>query len=111
MGVGTLVYPGPNFELIPGMRLANVRDGLEDYEYFVLLRTLAQELKATGPSQQLEPLDPALTIGDDLVSSVFVWTKDPALLDAKRAQLAGLIRSVRAQLERSTNAARSTGNP
>lgn len=36
-----------------------------------------------------------LQIEPDIVSSVYVWTKDPVRLEAKRQQLAELIRKVR----------------
>jgi len=44
-GQGVLIYPGPDFEVIPCMRLASVRDGLEDYEYFKMLHDLARYLR------------------------------------------------------------------
>jgi hypothetical protein len=37
-GDGELLYPGKN-EIYPSIRLANVRDGSEDYDYLVLLRS------------------------------------------------------------------------
>ena len=95
MGCGTLVYPGPDYQLIPGMRLANVRKGLEDYEYFALLRSEAKKLDPVRDAGLLKKVDQALQIDKNILSSVYIWTKDENLLEAKRAALAGLIREVR----------------
>jgi hypothetical protein len=95
-GCGTLVYPGPNYELIPGMRLANAREGLEDYEYFAVLRREAEKLDPVRDAKLRAKVEAALKVDPDIVSSVYVWTKDRARLEAKRAQLADLIRKVRA---------------
>lgn len=95
-GTGTLVYPGPDFELVPGMRLASLRDGLEDYEYFALLRSLSRRLDPQRQRELLAAIDRALTIEGDIITSVFVWTKEAARLDAKRRELATLIRRAQA---------------
>lgn len=95
MGCGTLVYPGPNFELIPSMRLANAREGLEDYEYFAVLRNEAKKLDSTRDAKLLAKVNEALQMDKDIVSSVYIWTKDRNRLEAKREELAGLIREVR----------------
>ncbi|MBI3922135.1 MAG: DUF4091 domain-containing protein [Armatimonadetes bacterium] len=96
MGCGTLVYPGPDFELIPGMRLANARDGLEDYEYFAVLRNEAKKLDPTRDARLLAKIAEALKMDKDIVSSVYVWTKDRERLEKKREELARLIREARA---------------
>jgi hypothetical protein len=98
MGCGLLVYPGPNFELIPSMRLANARDGLQDYEYFALLRREVLKLDAEKHKDLRERVEKALRIEPQIISSVYVWTKDAQLIRAKRAVLAGLIEEVRRAL-------------
>ena len=98
MGCGTLVYPGPDFELIPGMRLANAREGLEDYEYFALLRREAARLDPARHAALLARVNRALRVEAEIVSTVYVWTKERARLEAKRRQLAALIAEVRATL-------------
>ena len=96
-GSGTLVYPGPDFELVPGMRLANVREGLEDYEFLALLRRLSGQLDRAKHAALLERIDAVLRLEPEIVDSPFTWTKNRATLEAKRRQLAELIRrSVRA---------------
>jgi Glycoside hydrolase 123, catalytic domain len=39
-GGGSFLCMGPNKQLLPTIRLENIRDGLEDYEYYYLLRSL-----------------------------------------------------------------------
>ncbi|MDX9867624.1 MAG: DUF4091 domain-containing protein [Kiritimatiellia bacterium] len=94
-GSGTLAYPGPEFELIPGMRLANIREGLEDYEFFAALQSEATRLDKTRDAKLLQRIGAALEMDVDIVASVFDWTKDRERLEAKRRQLAGLIREAR----------------
>ncbi|MCF6311627.1 MAG: DUF4091 domain-containing protein [Verrucomicrobiales bacterium] len=40
-GMGNYVYPGKNGRILPSLRLENLRDGIEDYEYLVMLKKLA----------------------------------------------------------------------
>lgn len=44
-GDGFLFYPGPDFEPIPSIRMEVVRDGIEDYEYLVLLNDLISQVE------------------------------------------------------------------
>jgi hypothetical protein len=39
-GMGNLVYPGLDGRILPSLRLENLRDGIEDYEYLTLLKKL-----------------------------------------------------------------------
>ncbi|MBI3920654.1 MAG: DUF4091 domain-containing protein [Armatimonadetes bacterium] len=94
-GCGTFVYPGPNYELIPGMRLANAREGLEDYEYFAVLRNGAKRLDPIRDAKLLAKAEAALKVDKDILSTVYVWTKDRNRLEAKRGELAALIRICR----------------
>lgn len=41
-GMGNYVYPGKDGRILPSLRLENLRDGVEDYEYLVLLKKLSQ---------------------------------------------------------------------
>ncbi len=93
-GSGTLAYPGPDFDLIPGMRLANIREGLEDYEFFATLKDRATRLDTSRHAELLKRIETALEMDKDIVGSVFDWTKDRERLEIKRRQLAGLINEV-----------------
>jgi hypothetical protein len=74
-GGGYLFYPGVPCGIdgpIVSMRLKNLRDGMEDYEYFVLL-------EQRGGAQAVQ------RIVDRIAPSWWDYTREPqALLDARR---------------------------
>lgn len=76
---GRLIYPwqdaGGSWRIIPSIRLECVRDGLEDYEYFHLLR-------------EQDPGHPLLQMPPEIITNVMQWTKDPAVINQYRQQLA-----------------------
>lgn len=90
-GTGVLIYPGADHQIIPSMRLAHLRKGLEDYEYFAKLKKLAAMLDQGKDADLLARAKEALSMDEDIVASVYDWTKDPARLERKRRELAGLI--------------------
>lgn len=87
-GDGYLLYPGPNNEPLGSVRLANIRDGIEDYEYFYRLRELADRTSNAAFKQRAEAL---LTLDAPLLASRTEYTLDPALLLERRAAIAALI--------------------
>lgn len=87
-GDGYLLYPGPNNWPLGSVRLANIRDGIEDYEYFYRLRELAERTPNAALRQRAEVL---LTLEAPLIASRTEYTLDPALLLARRAAVAELI--------------------
>ena len=90
-GNGTLVYPGPELALLPSMRLAALRDGMEDYEYFVVLRRALEHLGDGAPVGLAKRVRAELIIEPAIIKSPHDWTHDRALLEAKRERLAKLI--------------------
>ncbi len=74
-GDGWLLYPGPDMEPWPSVRLENIRDGIEDYEYLHLLRELA-------PEHEL------LRLPDDVAGSFTEFTRTPERLTELRKALA-----------------------
>ena len=77
-GEGFLLYPGDEAGIegpIATIRLKNLRDGLEDYEYFVLL-------EARGGKEAVE------AIVREAVPAWGSWQQDPAALEALRRKLA-----------------------
>jgi len=93
-GQGNLVYPGPRGRLWPSIRIENVRDGIEDYEYMAMLDRLAAEARSGGraiPGGLLAEIGRMLAIPDDVVTSTSRWTRDPAVLAAFRARVAAMI--------------------
>lgn len=90
---GTMIYPGPDYpyQVIPGQRLANARKGLEDLEYFKALERAARKLDPKRHAALLASVKTALEVEPQIWTSLYVWTKDRSLLEAKRDQLAKLI--------------------
>ncbi len=89
---GYLVYPGPEQSLRPSIRLAAVRDGLEDYEYFKVLQDRLKTLDPDKDAALIKAIKAELEIGDDILPwDWHEWTRDIAKLQNKRKRLAGLI--------------------
>ena len=45
------IYPGPDATPLPSIRLENMRDGIEDYDYFWLLQDAVIRLDAGDPER------------------------------------------------------------
>ena len=73
-GDGCLTYPTPSGP-VSSIRLENVRDGVEDYDYLALLAD------ARGPEL-------AMQYFRRLVTSMTEYSRDPAALQAVRAEIA-----------------------
>ncbi|MDD3695604.1 MAG: DUF4091 domain-containing protein [Lentisphaeria bacterium] len=78
-GDGNLFYPDKDGSVLASTRIANVRDGVEDYEYLALLR-------------ELQPEHELLQIPDNIVTLVNdQYTKDHAVIEAYRRKVADAI--------------------
>jgi hypothetical protein len=78
---GLLVYPGPYVGLVgvaPSTRLKCLRDGVNDFEYVQILKSLGQ---GTWALQQ------AATVGQDWRT----WTRNPAAIEAVRITMGNKI--------------------
>jgi hypothetical protein len=96
-GQGNLVYPGPEGRLWPSIRLENVRDGIEDFEYLAILERLAGEIRSGKRKEhqgRLAEIDALLAIPDEVVKSTAVWTRDPAILSSFRDKVASMIETI-----------------
>jgi len=93
-GNGWFTYPAPRLKtLFPSIRLENIRDGLEDYEYLHLLRERlrqAPDEPASAEARTLLDLSP-------LVRTVLDWNSDPAALRKRRRRLAAAIEQLPAE--------------
>lgn len=92
-GDGSFICAGPDGPLAT-IRLENIRDGLEDYEYFWVLGQEIERLKKIpGPDawNARRQAEKAYRISDDLVRSLQDFSKDPAAIYAKRRQVAEAI--------------------
>lgn len=80
-GEGTIVYPGraAGYDgIAPSLRLKALRDGIEDYEYLVLLKRLGLAAEA---EKVVLPL----------AGSWFQWENEPGAYEEARAELAARI--------------------
>lgn len=80
-GEGMLMYPGDKLGLsgaVASMRLKWIREGVEDYEYIQILKSLGHEAMATD-------------IVRSLVQDWYRWNKDPRALEAAKMKLAQAI--------------------
>jgi len=82
-GDGWLIYPWHDWTPLSSVRLENIRDGIEDYEYLCILRELA-------------PDHPLLNVGPDISRDFTHYCKDAGVLEKRRGLLA-------AAIERATN--------
>ena len=101
-GDGSLFCAGPDGPL-PTIRLENIRDGLEDYDYLKLLGDLVTTMSAISQptANQLAWLSSAqqlLPVPSTLVASVTSFTRDTAALESYRQQLATAILTGKALL-------------
>jgi hypothetical protein len=89
-GDGFLCYPGPDGRPLSSIRLENLRDGFEDYEYLWLLRASLPRLAAPARAEA----EKLLAIDAPLARSNMVYTEDPAVILSRRASIARILESV-----------------
>lgn len=77
-GDGSIMCAGPDGPLAT-IRLENIRDGIEDYEYYLLLRKLLQE---NGQPENIGE------VSAQVVENLATYTHDPAVLSAERERIA-----------------------
>tara|TARA_B100000809_G_scaffold67253_1_gene64177 strand:+ start:656 stop:3001 length:2346 start_codon:yes stop_codon:yes gene_type:complete len=103
-GAGTMVLPAPGKHpvhdgiltparagVLPTIRLAGVRDGLEDYEYFVLLQKLMESAGKDAQKDDAAAIAEAgklLTVPPEIVTSLKEYTNSDSLLRAQRDRIA-----------------------
>lgn len=91
-GGGNLIYPAPGWEPWASTRLKNLRDGMQDYEYFTMLKNNTDHLKESGTQPELvAKAEAILRIDDDVVGGATDYTKEPAKLLAFRNRLIDLV--------------------
>lgn len=90
-GDGMLIYPGPNGKPYSSVRLENIRDGIEDYECFWLLKERLDELikrDAEGKYKAIIAETQAiLKIQDAIIKDMSDFTRDPQKIVEARDNL------------------------
>ncbi len=104
-GDGRFLYP-PNRDVendkskymtgpVSSIRWEMLRDGLEDYEYFWLLREAIERARQAGkPAELLSKATALLEVGPDLVTDKTHFTQNPQLLYQRRIAVAEMIESL-----------------
>ncbi|OGV38846.1 MAG: hypothetical protein A2020_13010 [Lentisphaerae bacterium GWF2_45_14] len=100
-GGGNLMYPGPDWLPIASTRLKNLRDGLQDYEYFVILKKNLELLKKQGTDNKelINKAEKALGL-DKVTGGATSYTKDAKTLNAAKAEIAELIIEIQNELKK-----------
>ena len=104
-GDGHLFYPGPDGSPLPSIRLALIRDGIEDYEYHYLLRQRLKSLVARGKrdSDILDLTDRAsklLNVPSGILQNLTEYTNDPEIIMQQRRRIAETIEEMDGVLRR-----------
>ena len=74
---------------VNSIRWEMLREGIEDYEYFWVLRDQIEKLKAEDPENQLlREVEGYLMVPTSIVSNMTDFTKDPELLSVHRTDVA-----------------------
>lgn len=89
-GDGFLVYPGASGP-VSSIRWETIRDGIEDFDYLVLFRAALQAARERGVSAALLQRAEQTANLEALVPNLVGFTRDPAVLEAKRDALARMI--------------------
>ncbi len=91
-GGGNMMYPGADWQPLSSMRLKNLRDGMQDYEYLVMLRDNVAQLKARGGHDDIVAASASLlAIDDAVVGSETSYSKDPVEYLAYRNKLIDMV--------------------
>ncbi|MBN2308328.1 MAG: DUF4091 domain-containing protein [Candidatus Hydrogenedentes bacterium] len=112
-GDGMFIYPPesaaagseePNLDPpVDSMRWEMIRDGIEDYEYFVILKRMLDERGDDLSSRKRKRFEALLEVPDTITEDVSTYTKDPAPIDTQRDRIGSAIEEL-AALGRTGNA-------
>jgi len=94
-GCGYLIYPGPNGTPLGSLRFELVRDGIEDYEYFYLLRQLLAAAGERAPAELRARAEAELAVPPEVIVDAKIFTEDPRVILNARGRIAGLIEQLR----------------
>ncbi len=95
-GDGLIIYPGDNGPIVT-IRMKNIRDGLEDYEYLLLLKNqmdLVKQGKKKCPEGWLAEAQEVIAIPDNVVKSLTEYSRKGSDVIEVRNKIAKLIEQV-----------------
>ncbi|MDW8290863.1 MAG: DUF4091 domain-containing protein, partial [Armatimonadota bacterium] len=75
----------------PSIRWENLRDGVEDYEYFVILQRLVERTRGKAPAALLAEAEKLLQVPAHISQDLTNFTKDPRPLLEHRRKIARMI--------------------
>jgi len=81
------VLEGP----VDSIRWEMLRDGIEDYEYLAILRTLLNAKKDELTREQHKDFSALLEVPEDITKDMTTFTRDPAPIEAQRDRVAQAI--------------------
>ncbi len=101
-GDGRFIYPpeaaadarpsGPILEgPVDSIRWEMLRDGIEDYEYLVILKKLIEANEDKLIAGRLQKYNALLEVPEDITSGMTTFTNDPAPIEARRDRIAQAI--------------------
>ncbi|HEX2971420.1 MAG TPA: DUF4091 domain-containing protein, partial [Tepidisphaeraceae bacterium] len=100
-GDGRFIYPperaaggatGPVLDgPVDSIRWEMLRDGIEDYEYFVMLKKLLDTKGAKLDERDWSAMQKLLEVPETVTKDMTIFTKDPATVEARRHELAKAI--------------------
>jgi hypothetical protein len=76
------------------IRIEMLRDGIEDYEYMVILKRLLAEKGAGLDAAEKGGYEGLLTVPNDISESLTEFTKDPAPIEAHRRKVAEAVETL-----------------
>ncbi len=75
----------------PSIRWENLRDGVEDYEYFTILKAQIERLRGTAPAKLLAEAERLLQVPEQISRDLTHFTTDPRPLLEHRRKVARMI--------------------
>ena len=94
-GMGNFVYPGKNGQLLPSLRLENLRDGIEDYEYLMILKKLVEKAKQKQINAALtKQAEKLLKVPVNIAVAVDDYSNKPKYLMTYRNKIALMIEKI-----------------
>lgn len=97
-GMGNFIYPGPEGRMLPSLRLENLRDGIEDYEYLTLLKKEIEAAAQRGidgallaEARELEE------VPQEVVVAVDNYNTDPSALMRYRDKVGAMIEALKGE--------------